>query len=230
MELKLLDLCCRAGGTSRGYELAGFTPYGIDIDKQPHYPYPFAQEDAIAAMYLLEHIGITFSNGETLYLRDFVAFHASPPCEKWTKATKQWRLKGYEYPDLITPLRYLFQKTGKLYIIENVIDAPLENPLILNCAYFKLRVHRVRAFETNFHVDDPFLLPQNPRPIKMGRPVKEGDIIQPVGHFSGVDYAGKEMGIDWMVQGELSEAIPPVMTEYIGRFALKCLDVNVDVI
>ena len=51
----------------------------------------------------------------------------------------------------------------------------------------------------------------------MGRPVKEGDIIQPIGHFSGADYARKQMEIDWLGVKELSQAIPPAYTKWIGK-------------
>lgn len=55
----------------------------------------------------------------------------------------------------------------------------------------------------------------------MGRPVKIGDIIQPVGHFSNVSYAKEQMKIDWMTGKELSQAIPPDYTKYIGQQYIK---------
>ncbi len=33
----------------------------------------------------------------------------------------------------------------------------------------------------------------------------------------------RAMGIDWMTLEELSEAIPPVFTEHIGRFAMRAV-------
>jgi hypothetical protein len=32
-----------------------------------------------------------------------------------------------------------------------------------------------------------------------------------------IEQAREAMGIDWMIWGELVEAIPPVYTEYLGR-------------
>lgn len=61
------------------------------------------------------------------------------------------------------------------------------------------------------------------RPVKMGRPISEGDVVQPVGHFSGVRYAAKEMGLIWMGQAELAQAIPPAYTRYVGAALMRAL-------
>ena len=54
--------------------------------------------------------------------------------------------------------------------------------------------------------------------------MREGiEAITPVGHFSGVEYAKKEMGIDWMGQKELAQAIPPAYTEFIGRQLIRII-------
>ena len=201
--MKLLDLFCGAGGAAVGYNRAGFEDItGVDIKPMPRYPFEFVQGNALE--YLRK------------YWRLFDFIHASPPCKEYTKAGKQWRMMGREYPDLIAPTRELLIKTSKPYVIESVPGAPLINPIILNGAMFGLMVHRTRLFECSFDVPF-FLLPQNKKPVKMGRPVKEGDVIQPVGHFSGVAYAREQMEIDWMNQAELAQAIPPAFTEFIGR-------------
>ena len=38
-----------------------------------------------------------------------------------------------------------------------------------------------------------------------------------VGHAKGWRLAAEAMGIDWMNRAELTQAIPPVYTEHIGR-------------
>ena len=205
--MKCLDLFCCAGGAGEGYRLAGFDVTGVDIIPQPKNPHKFILSDAIS--YLIEH-GHEY---------DFI--HASPPCQAYTKAGKQWRKNGVEYPDLIAETRNALQKVGKPWVIENVPGSPLINPILLNGSVFGIKVHRPRLFESSF----PLLQPQVPpmRPVKMGRQIKAGDIVQPVGHFSGVEYAAKEMGLEWMGQKELAQAIPPVYTRWIAEEFLRSL-------
>ena len=46
------------------------------------------------------------------------------------------------------------------------------------------------------------------------------------GHFSDLAYAKKAMGIDWMTRDELSQAIPPAYTFWIGKQLLKAMGHN----
>ena len=82
---------------------------------------------------------------------------------------------------------------------------------------FGLYTYRHRLFETSFPVTVPVHLEHAAAQAKMGRPPKGGDFIHVVGNFSGVEYAKKAMGIDWMSRNEMSQAIPPAYTEYLGR-------------
>ena len=177
---------------------------GVDINPQPRYPFDFVQADAL-----------TFPIGGY----DF--FWASPPCQRYTKACKQWRKEGRDYPDLIGKTRERFVNHGGPYVIENVPGSPLINPVFLNGSVFGMRIHRPRYFECNFDVFQ--LEVPSMKPVKMGRAVSDGDIIQPVGHFSGVWYAQQEMEILWMGQKDLAQAIPPAYAEYIGKEYNKSL-------
>lgn len=205
-DLIVVDICCKAGGCSKGFADAGFRVVGVDIETQPNYPYEFYCDN-----------GFDFLSRHG---RDFDLISVSPPCQKYSKSTQQWRKAGKVYPDLIASFRELLIKTGKPYVIENVPGAPLINPIFLNGAMFGLFVHRPRFFECSFPVAQ-LVMPIVPKPVKMGRPVKDGDYIQPVGHFSGVAYARKQMQIDWMTQEELTQAIPPMYTKYIAKQFLK---------
>ncbi|MCL4492117.1 MAG: DNA cytosine methyltransferase [Nitrospirae bacterium] len=211
-KFKLLDLFCCAGGASMGYHRAGFDVTGVDIEPQPHYPFAFVQSDALDYLSTHGHI--------------FDAVHTSPPCQAYSIANQQWRKAGKDYPDMVEPTRQALKANGKPYIIENVPGAPLINPIVLNGGIFSLKVRRVRLFECSFYL--PFILLPNDAPstFRMGRPIKEGDAITPVGHFSNVPYARKEMRIDWMTRAELTQAIPPPYTEWIGKQLMNHLKDN----
>ena len=185
-----------------GYHLAGFDVVGVDIEKQPKYPFEFVQSDALE--YLEAH------------WHEYDVIHASPPCQAFTKAGKEHRKKGKVYADFLSLTREALKNTGKPYIIENVPDAPMENPIMLCGAMFGLKTYRHRLFESNV----PLYVPDHPvhtsPNAKMGRPPKKGEFIQVVGHFSGVPFAREAMGIDWLGQKELAQAIPPAYTEFLG--------------
>jgi hypothetical protein len=86
-----------------------------------------------------------------LGLGDFVAVHASPPCQRWADAFVLYR---DDHPDLIGPIRERLIATGLPYVIENVKRAPLREPVMicaggLGCVAGELQLHRHRIFESN---------------------------------------------------------------------------------
>ena len=181
-----------------GLHRAGFDVTGVDLRPQPRYPFRFVQADALAP---------------PLDLAAFDFIWASPPCQAFSKAGK---LQGNSHPRLIEPVRRMLREAGRPYVIENVPGAPLLNPAVLCGSMFGLRVHRPRGFVTSFPM--PFdLAPPAGRQAKMGRPVRDGELIHVVGHFSNVPLARDAMDIGWMTQGELALAIPPAYAEFIAR-------------
>lgn len=186
-----------------GYHRAGFEVVGVDINPQPRYPFAFHRGDALK--FLLEHH------------HEFDAFHASPPCQAFTKAQK---IQKNDHPDYLRAVREAFTMIGKPWIIENVPGAPLIDPVELcGCMFDGLRTYRPRLFESGSGVvlPQPTHRPHIARTAKMGRPPAEGEFMHVVGNFSGVESARSAMDIDWMVRDELREAIPPAYTEFIGH-------------
>ena len=138
---KILDLFCGAGGASMGLRRAfpEAEVTGVDINPQSRYPFKFIQADAL-----------DFS----LDGYDFV--WASPPCQAHS------RLRGIDgkyYADFIQPIRIRFNTEiadGIPKVIENVVGAPLIDPIMLCGSMFPgLRVWRHRIFEINFPVAQP---------------------------------------------------------------------------
>jgi DNA (cytosine-5)-methyltransferase 1 len=196
---KLLDLFCGAGGAAKGYAMAGYEVLGVDKFKQPRYPYEFVQADALE-----------------FPLDGFDVIHASPPCQAYSATQSIWDWR--HYPKVIEELRQRLDNRGIPYIIENVAGAPLIDPIMLCGAMFPgLFVYRHHRFETNWQLRQPPHPEHTVRQAKLGRPVKEGEFMQVVGNYSNRPYARKAMGIDWMTRDELTQAVPPPYTEWIGR-------------
>lgn len=211
--MKLLDLFCGAGGAAKGYANCGFEILGIDIEQQRNYPFEFIQADAI------EYLKATD-------LSSFSAIHASPPCQRWSTASG--KSDRSSYPDFIRPLRPILEDTGLPYIIENVEYAPLRNPLKLCGVIFpNLRVIRHRLFECNFFVEQPKLECGNhPFLYKHKNGTQNpytGYVTIAGGGDAPLKAAQDAIGIDWMPMKDLSQAIPPTYTEYIGQYLIRHL-------
>lgn len=213
--MKILDLYCGAGGTAMGYYLAfrrrfpRLTIVGVDINPQPRFPFCFIQEDAL--------------NFLPRYGHEFDLIVSSPPCQAYTRLRTIWPDRRYE--DLVGPTRRLLQETGRPYVIENVEGAPLYSPIMLCGSMFGLRLQRHRLFETY-----PVIEKQPPAcnhvftAPRSGRQPSRTQFYSIHGHFSGVDGAKREaMHIDWMTRDELSQAIPPAYTRWIGHQLLLTL-------
>src|SRR5579859_1295924 len=144
--MRILDLFCGAGGAAKGYRDAGFEVVGVDINRQPNYPYEFHQADALVLLDRLLDGG--YIPGSGWFLEDFDAIHASPVCKRWTAYNRRPGHVG-EYPDLINPTRERLRESGVPRVIENVPWAPLQSPVILCGSAFRLDVQRHRGFESS---------------------------------------------------------------------------------
>lgn len=215
---RILDLFCGGGGAAMGYSRAGFEIVGVDISQQPHYPFEFYQDDALA--YLEDFLELGWDHGS----RPIHAVHASPPCQFKTAYNRR---PGhvYESPNLIPGIRKLLDKTGLPYVIENVEYARdhLINPVRLCGSSFGLDVRRHRLFECSFPVEVP---PcdhswQKPRfPPATNRTNLRSTVEIGVWRIP-LETQQKAMGINWLPLESLSEAIPPAYTEHIGWQLMK---------
>ncbi len=201
---RLLDAYCGAGGAAMGYHLAGFDVVGVDIHPQPRYPFEFHQGDALS--FIAQH-GHRFD-----------AIHASPPCPAYSKLTYSAGTRD-QHPDLVPATRAALQATGKPYAIENVPGAPLLNYVVLCGTMFGLQVLRHRLFECYpaIHFAPASCCHQKPVVKNGRRPDLSVQFHSIYGHFSGVPEARIAMGIEWMTQRELAQAIPPEYTKWIGQ-------------
>ncbi len=197
--MRALDLFCGAGGVSMRLHRAGFEISGVDILPQSHYPFDFIQGDALKAV-----------------LRGFDFIWASPPCQAHSRMCGCREGLANQYQDYIPAIRKRLRRWGGPWIIENVVGAPLENPIMLCGAMFGLKIYRHRIFESNLSLVVP---PHSKHmvPASKAGHWREGTFISVAGHCSPINVARKAMGIYWMNQNELSEAIPPIYSEYLAR-------------
>lgn len=202
----LLDLFCGAGGCTKGYQMAGFYVVGVDNRAQKNYV-----GDEFILGNAIDYLAIADLNR-------YVAIHASPPCQRYSKTRN---LQGNKHPDLVERTRALLKITGKPYVIENVQGAPLHDPITLVGSMFGLLTMRPRLFECNFPVPFRLAPPPAAKHAKMGRPPQKGEYVHVIGHMSNVDYCRRAMGIEWMTQAELAQAIPPAYAEWIGQHLMQ---------
>lgn len=239
---KVLDICCCEGGAGVGYHRAGYEVYGIDLAGKfkKRYPFPFLHEDGLVAIRaLIEGGSLTFSNGETLSLRDFSMIHASPPCQGYTLGNAG---RSTRWPKLIPDFRELLQQTGAPYVIENVRGAQSEmlSPIGLCGCMFNLtavdedgetiHLHRLRLFETNWALEIPRECDHSGHTWVAGayggarRDKYEAKFIRKGGYVPrNKDVVKSLLGVKHeMTWNGLFESVPPAYTEWIGQQLKGC--------
>lgn len=188
---RLLDLCCGAGGATRGYQQAGFHVTGVDITPQPRYcGDEFILADVMEAP-----------------LDGYDAIHASPPCPHYANVTR-WRGDPDSHPDLLDPVRRRLVTSGIPWVVENVPEAPMRRDFLLCGSMFGLKVKRHRAFETSWHG------------FGFAHACYHPPDLLPFMHKNERAFADA-MGCTWMTNVEARDAIPPAYTEYIGGELLQ---------
>jgi DNA (cytosine-5)-methyltransferase 1 len=217
----LLDLYCKAGGAARGYQEAGFEVWGVDHDPQPNYAGDhFIQADAVE--FLQEHWA--------WIVNTFAAVHASPPCQAYTVYGNNSAHVRDDHPELIEATRELLAETGLPYAIENVPGAPLINPIQLcGTSFPPLEIRRHRLFESNV----PLLsmpcnhgrLTERKYPGSTNRP--NGRTVCNIGEWRvPLEQQQAAIDIDWMSVPELSQAVPPAYTHFIGSQLIEHLQLR----
>lgn len=222
MRPKLLDLFCGAGGCAVGYYRAGFDVVGVDHLPQPRYPFEFIELDALVFL-------------DRRLMDRYAAIHASPPCQVHSAAARIGNARpGHQ--DLIVQTRLNLQRIGLPWVIENVPGAPLHAPIVLCGTQFGLKLRRHRLFESSVAL----LAPAQRCTHKDGDVTVFGHAVQLCGSRGTAykDASGRThyrqkrvhlavgsdaMGIDWMTRAEISQAIPPAYTEFIGAQLLDAI-------
>ncbi|MFG2299679.1 DNA methylase [Actinacidiphila glaucinigra] len=221
---RLLDLYSCAGGAAMGYHDAGFDVDGVDIAHRPRYPFPYHRGDA------LERLAALIASGE---IERYAFVHASPPCQAGcaltvgTNASQGW---GGAHVDLVVPTRTLLDATGLPYVIEQPNGrAAIRKDLSLCGEMFGLGVLRHRNFELGRWSVERLAHPRHRGYVRGYRHgvYRDGPYVAPYGSGGGkatVPEMQEAMGITWTdVREELTEAIPPAYSQWIGRAYLAAV-------
>jgi DNA polymerase-1 len=222
--LRALDLYCCAGGAARGLMLADLEVWGVDIKRQPNYCGDrFIQGDA------LEYL-------RTVYLSEFDFIWASPPCQAYTSL--RHAPGEHRDADLVASTREALIRADLPYVIENVVGAPLIDPITLSGDLFELGTHpypegwrleRRRLFEASFPLTAPAPRRRDDRPVVgiygghfRDRRRAKGANHRPNSNIPS-ELGYKAMGIPFgsMTTAEISDAIPPAYSRYIAEAWLK---------
>lgn len=197
--VKLLDLFCGAGGAAMGYSRAGFDVTGVDSRPQRHYPFRFIQADAM-----------------TFPLNGYDIVHASPPCQRYSISSPE----PLRHPDLLPAVRErLIASRVRWWIIENVPGAPMRiDYRLCGCMFGLPHLRRQRWFETSWRPYElrPVCHHIGPSISVVGTGTTSGNRAA-WGRTISIEEKRAAMGIDWMNRDELSQAIPPAYTQYIGE-------------
>jgi len=78
-----------------------------------------------------------------------------PPCQRWSIATQGGGKGRDSHPNYIPESRKQAKEISDEYVIENVPNAPLEDPIYLNGRMFGLPIYYERAFETSWDMPQP---------------------------------------------------------------------------
>ena len=226
-KLLAIDLFCGAGGASLGLKWAGFYVIGFDIKR----PSAYAGDEFIQA---------DIHDLPIKDMKDAALIWSSPPCQRFSVASRYGDNDWERHPDFIPFLRNLFE--GHQYtVIENVVGSPVRKDVVLTGVSMGLPyLERRRHFETSF-------LCMYPKPQKVKREYwEQGKAITVTKsmsssshwyHRKALGMKGKPskeevkavMGIPQhyeMTYSELGESVPPAYSHYIAREAKRQIELD----
>lgn len=220
---RFLDLFARAQGTSVGYARAGFEVTASDIDEYEKHP-------EVSAWITADALDVL---DDVEFCRTFDAIGASTPCQGYSNSIYLPGTHGA--PKLIIPVRRKLERIGVPYVMENVESASVRSEMVspfrLCGSMFGLggispdgterQLRRHRLFDCNVPIDVPACSHTLPTVGIYGHGKTSAGRR---GYGAGKEEAAVAMGIDWMRRDDLSQAVPPAFTEYIGRRLLAYLD------
>lgn len=238
---RLLDLFCKAGGAGMGYSLAGFEVVGVDIEPQRHYPFEFHQADVMTLDldFLRSFDAIhasppcqAFTALRTMYNAKPHADLLTPTRELLRETGRPWVIENVEGARRV--MREPILLCGSMFGL-GTGNAELRRHRLFELSGFDmlrpLCQHYTRSRVIGVYgghgrdrrrtvtvVGDGNGRDYRKHPATVGVYGSAGgaSVRDGTQQFS-TDQRREAMGIDWMNGDELSQAIPPAFTDYIGK-------------
>jgi DNA (cytosine-5)-methyltransferase 1 len=188
------------------------TGFDVNPELEEFYPYEFRCTDMreLTAQYLAENFDLV---------------HLGAPCQHWSRMTNCRPGLAALYPDLITPMRPVLQASGLPYVIENVENSPLVDPVWLCGFMFGKELYRHRGFETGNGLVVPSLRhPEHVMKASRAGHWVPGTVMSVAGHAAPIWKVREVMGVTrYVPRGYLKEAAPAYMTAYVAAHAMAHL-------
>lgn len=207
--MRLLDLFCGHGLAAWGYWRSGCFSEIVGVDLDPgmstRYAFDFVCGDALALDYE--------------FLDTFDYIHASPPCQAYSKRTRN----KAGLPRLVAATRHMLHATGKPHVVENVEGSGIElRPnLVMDGHYFGLPIERRRYFYVSA-LEAPLRLMSmsidTQIHIHADKTPSRADVIRAMGLECVARSQLSKISVQGMLQG-----IPPAMTQHIARLTCPAL-------
>lgn len=243
--MKLLDLYCGAGGAAMGYHRAGFEVVGVDIKEQPNYPFEFIQSDVFdLTPEFIDSFDIihasppcqAYLSVTKLYNNKDKNGNTYPDLLAATRELikhKEYVIENVTTAKLIKPIVLC----GTMFNLEVIRHRKFE----INSGVWVYPPHKCNHKGTIRDGAYASIINGNvPRLYAGGYPGREAEervnykrgLIKRVSKYlinnGEAQYKSAwnsaiyldwcdAMGIDWMSKYELTQAIPPAYTEWIGK-------------
>jgi DNA (cytosine-5)-methyltransferase 1 len=207
--VRLLDLFCCQGGASEGYRRAGFEVVGVDNVPQPKFPFEFHQADALA--FVAEHG------------HEFDVIHASPPCQAYSQTKKFPGAGGADvFPALVPETRAALEATGRPWVLENVVGAPMPHAVLLCGRAYGLASGRHRLFESSVFLMSSGCCCGADRGMPIAGHGVPSWYRRKHGRSPALPERKAAIGApEWMDREGLRESIPPAFTQHVGEQVLE---------
>ena len=239
---RLLDLFCGAGGAAMGYYRAGFEVVGVDIKPQPHYPFEFIQADAMT--FPLEGFDAIHASPPC---QAHTALKSMWNAKKHTDLLTPTlvRFESLPIPYVVenvmgAPMRAAIRLCGSSFGL-GTGNAELRRHRLFElggfvcfappCQHYSRQLvigvygghGRDRRRTVGVYGDGNGRdYRKHPKSVTGNGHAGGKSIRDGTQQFTTAE-RGEAMGIDWMTGNELSQAIPPAYTAYIGARLLEVL-------